>query len=215
MILTILSIFIFFIVGVLSGIKFQSIMAEKKLKSESLKYSIDKNNQFSEVLSNIKFGISEFKSRVNDTVYITSKLSEFGDIDVVYLLDKSDIAIFQGTKCIHTSDGVSVDIIDDIISAICKKHEKKIDDFVEFFGFKFNREDFERSFNIKIEDFKNGILFSGMVPSNNESDKNEIDRINFENKKKFNIDDILDKISLSGIDSLTFEEIIFLDSYSK
>ena len=50
--------------------------------------------------------------------------------------------------------------------------------------------------------------------NNHDIDKNEIDKIKSENKKKFNLDDILDKISSSGIDSLTFEERVFLDNYS-
>ena len=44
--------------------------------------------------------------------------------------------------------------------------------------------------------------------------ESEVDQINIENQKKFDIDDILDKISATGIASLTIEERIFLDNYS-
>ena len=42
----------------------------------------------------------------------------------------------------------------------------------------------------------------------------EIEKIKTENRRKFNIDEILDKISSLGIASLTIEERLFLDNYS-
>ena len=209
---------LFLIIGYLSigfslGLYVQRKLTERAFRLESEKFSLSKKNQFLEVLSNIKFGSSQFKSRVNDTVYVSTTLSEYGDIDVIYLIDKNDIAIFQGAKCLNTSDGIDLNIINEIISTIYTIYDKKINDFVDVLGFKFYREEFERSFNVKVNDLKNINLFGGMI-NNHDIDKNEIDKIKSENKKKFNLDDILDKISASGIDSLTFEEIVFLDNYS-
>lgn len=207
------SITLFLIIGFLSigfslGLYTQRKLTERAFRLESEKFSLSKKNQFLEVLSNIKFGSSQFKSRVNDTVYVSTTLSDYGDIDVIYLIDKNDIAIFQGTKCLNTSDGIDVNIIAEIISTIYTIYDKKINDIVDILGFKFYREEFERSFNVKVDDLKNINLFGGL------SNENEIDKIKSENHKKFNLDDILDKISKSGIDSLTFEERVFLDNYS-
>lgn len=209
---------LFLIIGFLSigfslGLYVQRKLTERAFRLESEKFSLSKKNQYLEVLSNIKFGSSQFKTRVNDTVYVSTTLSEYGDIDVIYLIDKNDIAIFQGAKCLNTSDGIDLNIINEIISTIYTIYDKKINDFVDILGFKFYREEFERSFNVKVDDLKNINLFGGMI-NNHDIDKNEIDKIKSENKKKFNLDDILDKISSSGIDSLTFEEIVFLDNYS-
>ena len=209
---------LFLIIGFLSigfslGLYVQRKLTERAFRLESEKFSLSKKNQFLEVLSNIKFGSSQFKSSVNDTVYVSTTLSEYGDIDVIYLIDKNDIAIFQGAKCLNTSDGIDLNIINEIISTIYTIYDKKINDFVDILGFKFYREEFERSFNVKVDDLKNINLFGGMI-NNHDIDKNEIDKIKSENKKKFNLDDILDKISSSGIDSLTFEERVFLDNYS-
>ena len=209
---------LFLIIGFLSigfslGLYVQRKLTERAFRLESEKFSLSKKNQYLEVLSNIKFGSSQFKTRVNDTVYVSTTLSEYGDIDVIYLIDKNDIAIFQGAKCLNTSDGIDLNIINEIISTIYTIYDKKINDFVDILGFKFYREEFERSFNVKVDDLKNINLFGGMI-NNHDIDKNEIDEIKSENKKKFNLDDILDKISSSGIDSLTFEEIVFLDNYS-
>ena len=209
---------LFLIIGFLSigfslGLYVQRKLTERAFRLESEKFSLSKKNQYLEVLSNIKFGSSQFKTRVNDTVYVSTTLSEYGDIDVIYLIDKNDIAIFQGAKCLNTSDGIDLNIINEIISTIYTIYDKKINDFVDILGFKFYREEFERSFNVKVDDSKNINLFGGMI-NNHDIDKNEIDKIKSENKKKFNLDDILDKISSSGIDSLTFEERVFLDNYS-
>lgn len=209
---------LFLIIGFLSigfslGLYVQRKLTERAFRLESEKFSLSKKNQYLEVLSNIKFGSSQFKTRVNDTVYVSTTVSEYGDIDVIYLIDKNDIAIFQGAKCLNTSDGIDLNIINEIISTIYTIYDKKINDFVDILGFKFYREEFERSFNVKVDDLKNINLFGGMI-NNHDIDKNEIDKIKSENKKKFNLDDILDKISSSGIDSLTFEERVFLDNYS-
>jgi hypothetical protein len=50
--------------------------------------------------------------------------------------------------------------------------------------------------------------------SNLSNDIGEIEKIKTENRRKFNIDEILDKISSLGIASLTIEERLFLDNYS-
>jgi hypothetical protein len=195
-------------IGFSLGLYVQRKLTERSFRLENEKYALYKNNQFLEVLSNIKFGSSQFKTRINDTVYVSTTLSDYGDIEVIYLIDKNDIAIFQGSKCLNTSDGIDVNIIIEIISVIYTIYDKKINDFVDILGFKFYREEFERSFSVKVDDLKNSNLFRGL------SNDNEIDKIKSENQKKFNLDDILDKISSSGIDSLTFEERVFLDNYS-
>ena len=142
-------------------------------------------------------------------VYLSVSLEEHGEVDLIYLLDKDDIAIFQDTKCLYTSDGIDKSLVDEIISTIYKIYGKKINDVVEILGFVFYREEFENSFNIKVEDLKKSNLFSNLS-----NDMGEIEKIKTENKKRFNIDEILDKISSFGIASLTIEERLFLDNYS-
>ena len=46
------------------------------------------------------------------------------------------------------------------------------------------------------------------------NDVDEIEQIKYENKNKFSIDEVLDKISAFGISSLSIEERLFLDNYS-
>jgi hypothetical protein len=167
----------------------------------------DINTQFKEVLNNILNSNSIFKNRVNNTVYLSTKLKDYDDVNIVYLIDKKDIAIFKNEKCIYTSDMVEKDTINSISSAIENKFEENINDVVEVFGFIFSREDFERYFKIKVEDLTNP---EKMKLNYQESD---IDKIVRENDSKFNIDEILDKISKVGIDNLTEEEKKFLKNY--
>lgn len=207
--MTIVFLIILFLLGISIGGYLQKKLTEKAFKLESEKISLAKKNQFLEVLSKIRNGESVFKTRVNDTVYVEINLSNIGQVDIIYLMDKNDIAIFQGPQCLNTSDGIQKEIIGEIISTIYKLHNKKINDIVQLLGFTFYREEFERTFKIKAEDLKKANLFEPM-----QIDISEIDKIKSENKRKFDIDDILDKISAFGIASLSIEERLFLDNYS-
>ena len=204
-----LYLFLTLIFGVSIGGYLQKRLTEKAIKIETEKLNLAKKNDYLEVIFKIKSGESKFKSRVNETVYLSTKITEHGDIDVIYLMDRQDIAIFQGGKCLHNSDGVSKEIISDMISLISKIHSKKINDVVEVLGFVFYREEFEKSFNINFEDFKKSNLFGPV-----KTETNEIDKINIENQNKYDIDEILDKISTFGIKVLTTDELTFLDKYS-
>lgn len=205
-------IFIYFILTFLIGVSIggflQKKLTIKAIEIENQKAILLKKNNFLEILSNIKSGNSNFKTRVNETIYVELNLNDYGVVDLIYLMDKNDIAVFQGSKCIHTSDGIQKEIISEIISTICFLYDKKINDVVNLFGFTFYREEFENSFNIKMEDIKNMNFF------NQTENLNEIDKIKSDNKKKFDVDEILDKISAYGIQGLTNEELIFLDKFS-
>jgi hypothetical protein len=205
-----LYLFLTLIFGVSIGGYLQKRLTERLIKLENEKLNLAKKNDYLEVMFKIKSGESKFKSRVNETVYLSTKISEHGDIDVIYLMDKKDIAIFQDGNCLHTSDGISKEIISDMISLISKIFNKKINDVVEVLGFIFYREEFEKSFNINFEDFKKSNIFGGQM----KSEVNEIEKINLDNQNRYDIDEILDKISAFGMKVLTPGELAFLDKYS-
>jgi hypothetical protein len=166
-----------------------------------------KRNQFVEVLTKIKNGESRFKTRLNDTVYIQLNLTGNGPVDIIYLIDKDDIAIFQGTTCLYTSDSVEREIIEQIIKSICLIYNKKINDIIEILGFVFYREEFEKSIGYKIEDLMKNPMFKINTEIKEEEDP-------LQQEKNFDIDEILDKISEFGLQFLTSEEKQFLDNYS-
>lgn len=202
-------IVIFFLIGVSLGGYLQKRLTKRAFKIEQEKAAEEKQNKFIELVSKLKNGKSKFKSRINDMAYISVQLDDLGTVDLIYLMDKDDVAIFQDTKCLYTSDGIDKSIVNEVINVIYKLYGKKINDVVEILGFVFYREEFEKSFNIKVEDLKKANLFANL-----ENEVGEIDKIKTNNNKKFNIDEILDKISAFGIASLTIEERLFLDNYS-
>ncbi len=207
--MTVFLIIIFFLVGVSLGGYLQKRLTKRAFKIEQERAAEEKQNKFIELVSKLKNGKSKFKSRINDMAYISVQLDDLGTVDLIYLMDKDDVAIFQDTKCLYTSDGIDKSIVNEVINVIYKLYGKKINDVVEILGFVFYREEFEKSFNIKVEDLKKANLFANL-----ENEVGEIDKIKTNNNKKFNIDEILDKISAFGIASLTIEERLFLDNYS-
>jgi hypothetical protein len=167
----------------------------------------DISSQFKQILTNLSIGSTKFKSRVNSTVYIETKLNDYGEVGLVYLIDKQDVAIFKNEKCIFTTDLIDDSLIDQITKEIETKHSKDINDTIEVLGFVFSREEFEKTFSINMDDVKMNNL-----PKKELSD---IEKIVKKNKKKFDIDEILDKISKVGLENLTEDEKKFLKNYNK
>lgn len=194
-----------FISGLLIGCLITYILSNLISRSKNKSILKDNINQFIQILKNIKSDKTKFKSRVNNTIYIETNLSDYGDVGLVCLLDKKDISIFKDEKCIYTSNLINSDLINEITKAIELKHNKDINDVVEILGFVFSREDFEKSFNVNIKEIKNGV----------KKEESDIEKILKNNKKRFDIDEILDKIGKVGIENLTEEEKQFLNNYNK
>ena len=160
------------------------------------------NLVYSKLLENVYGNRTIFTSRINNTVSLETLIDGEGKVNVMYMMDKKDIALFKNDKCIYTSDSVTADLLDEIITAIDIYHKDKIVDTVNMMGLIFSREEFERKFNLKVEDLKKGMYAPMEVY---DIDEDEID---------FDIDYILDRISEVGIENLTPDEKEFLDNYN-
>ena len=199
-------IFISFVVGVLLGAKVYKTMVENEVKKENDKLIENINKQYVQLLDNITTGLSKFKSRVNSTVHIESTLQDHGNIDIIYLLDKNDVAIFQNNKCLYTSDKADKHVISDIAKAIDHLYKREISEVVNFFGLVLSKQDFEKQFKFDFNEMQK------LVKNTENQDQSEVDKIIDENQSKFDVDEILDKISKYGISILTPEEKKFLDN---
>jgi hypothetical protein len=199
-------IFISFVIGVLFGAKVYKTMVENEVKKENDKLIENINKQYVQLLDNITTGLSKFKSRVNSTVHIESTLQDHGNIDIIYLLDKNDVAIFQNNKCLYTSDKADKHVISDIAKAIDHLYKREISEVVNFFGLVLSKQDFEKQFKFDFNEMQK------LVKNTENQDQSEVDKIIDENKSKFDVDEILDKISKYGISILTPEEKKFLDN---
>jgi hypothetical protein len=195
--------------GMAAGLKLAEFISNKKIQKQNDDILKDRQNQFNEILTKLSTGKTRFKTRVNQTVYISVKLKDHGKVNLLYLMDKKDIAIFKEDKCLYTSDQVDQNLLIDIITSIENRHGWKIEDVVNVLGFVFYREDFEKSFGMKFDDISKSL---GMRQQQSDS---EIDNIVNNNETKFDIDEVLDKIGKLGIEMLSKEEKEFLDNYSK
>lgn len=202
-----------YILVLLTGILIGGIISnwynKLSIRNEELRLILDKNNQFKQILEKVLTKRSRFKTRINNTVYIGVKLDDYGKVDILYFLDKRDIAIFKDDNCIMTSKDVKSDLLNDVINNIDRVHYHRIVDIVEVLGFVFYREDFEKNFNISVKELKER---ANMI---NLDESSDIQNIIKKNNNKFNIDDILDKINRVGIENLTKEEKDFLNNYNQ
>jgi hypothetical protein len=175
---------------------------EKMADDESTKKV---NDVYSNLLNNVHGDKTIFISRINNTISLETLLDGEGKVNVMYMMDKKDIAIFKNDNCIYTSNLVKPDLLDEIITAIDIYHKTKIVDTVNMMGLIFSREEFEKKFNIRVEDMKKGMYAPMEVYDIDKMNEDEID---------FDIDYILDRISEVGIENLTPDEKEFLDNYN-
>ena len=137
-----------------------------------------------------------------------TELENLGSINIVYLMDRKDIAVFKGDKCIYTSDSAEKTLVEEIIMGVEIFYKHEINDVVNVMGMVFSRDEFEKKFGVKVEDIKKG-NFGGL-----KEEMSDIEKIKKRNSVKFNIDEILYRISSVGIENLTPEERNFLDNYN-
>lgn len=181
-------------------------LIEKRKISKEISEKIEK---FNNILSNLKSSpiAVTFKSRVNSIAYFMTNLETEGDVDILYLIDKSDIVIFKDEVCIFSSKDVNSETIEEIISLLNRHFSNDINEVVNVMGVLLSKSEFERMSGLNVNDIKNNLGLSEK-PS-------EIDKIYEENQLKFDIDEILDRINLVGIKNLTRAELEFLKNYSK
>jgi hypothetical protein len=200
-----------FILGIIWGLLSYHFI-NKLLKWKESKKIIDNiSSQFKEVLSNLKKDKVVFVSRINHTVIIDTRISKLDVINIVYLMDKEIICIFKDNNCISTTENIDKDLKNEIVLEINKKFNDQINDVVQLMGLIISKEEFQTRIK-EIQDIIKNNPESMNIDLDEESNINEI--LN-NNNIKFDVDQILDKISKHGIKSITPEEKSFLDNLNK
>jgi hypothetical protein len=175
-----------------------------------IKIKKENEQKFKQVLDKIRNGKSKFKTRVNNTVYISTTLDEVGDVDVILFLDTKKVAIFQNNTCLHTSDTINEELRKEIIKEIEERYKTEIDDVVELLGNKISR--------TEIEDKISEVIQSDELNSKLEELRqylsNDIQIVEDYGYTQDDVDAIFDKISKGGMNSITEEEKKILDDYS-
>jgi hypothetical protein len=204
--MNIMALTLMFLLGFLYA-KIQDIV-KTNIKNKRLLLDITK--QYKEVLENIQKEETVFVSRVNETIMIDTKLKEHNIVSIVYLMDKKIVCIFKENTCIYNSESIDNTLRDIIIANIHEKFSKNIDDVVEVLGVTISREELVA----KLKDFENSNPNLDMTLFN-KKEISDIESIIEENKERFDIDSILDKISKLGMEKITEEELNFLKEQSK
>lgn len=205
----------FTIIAFLLGFAFSKLLDElsNKLKHQKLVKNI--NKQYKNILDNVLLGKTRFKTRVNNTVYITTKLLDYGSVDIIYLLDKSEVSVFKKDICIFTCELVEKELLNSLMDEINIKYQKKINNVVNIMGITISKEDLENSIKVNFDEINE----KAMKMMEDMQMNTIIDQDAFTNqapkKKDFNLDEILDKINKVGIENLTKDELKYLNDYNK
>lgn len=190
-----ISIILSFILGTFTGIYLYRNLNTFNEKLKRIKKIQEINDEFKKLLQTIKTDTT-FKSRYNSTIYLEANLEKHGLVEIIYMLDKKDIVVIKDNLCLLTTESVDKQILSDITNTIESKFNDNINDVIEVMGCTLSREHFEKTFNSKINELN-------LELDNLEKQLSDTEKIVAENKQKFDIDEILDKISNKGIDSLT------------
>jgi hypothetical protein len=126
-------------------------------------------------------------------------------------MDKEIICIFKDNNCISTTENIDSGLKNEIVLEINKKFNDQINDVVQLMGLIISKEEFQTRLK-EIQDIIKNNPESMNIDIDEESNINEI--LN-SNNIKFDVDQILDKISKHGIKSITPEEKNFLDNLNK
>jgi hypothetical protein len=201
---------LYFILGFL----FKAMVDGIKRTNAVIKIKRENEQKYKQVLRKLQKGKSKFKTRVNNTVYISTTLHEIGDVDIILFLDTKKVAIFQNSNCLHTSDTITDELRNEIVNEIQKIYAVEIDDVVELLGNKISR--------TEVEDKISEVMQSDEVSSKLEELKQYLTNNNDNIKviedygyTQEDVDAIFDKINKSGMVSITEEEKKILDDYSK
>jgi len=158
---------------------------EKKLRKKHV-------DVYTDVLNQLRSNSVDFGSRINNTVSLNAKIDTYGDVQIMYFLDKQDISIFQENDCLFTSNLIGKELLEIILKSIWSKFSIQINDVVQLMSNTFDKKTF--------------MVISGLGNTNSQDIVEEV---------KYNLDDILDKINEVGYNNLTESEKEFLKNLNK
>lgn len=159
---------------------FLNKFAERKVKNQN-------QSVYQEILDNVNSNDVSFGSRINNTVQILTSIKSEGDVQIMYFLDKKEIAIFRENDCLYTSAFIKSETLDGISRGIWSKFSNQINDVVSLSNNIFDKRTFVIITGLNVEIFDDS-----------------------EFTESHNLDDILDRINKVGYENLTESEKQFL-----
>ena len=128
----------------------------------------------------------KFTQRVQEFVQFTSN-----NYMLVYLLDKREVSIFKDDMCVATPGQIDPKLNEKLVKYLDIHFKKDIEDIISIDGYIISKSYYE-----------------DMINSKTTSRKRKKEKV------ELNLDDILDKISKTGIGSLTKNELNYLNKFS-
>lgn len=190
--------FVWFIFGIAVNYffnYFNLLFKKSRELSEKVEY-------FKYIIKTFENGVTKFKYRIDNNVFISSSIPFIGKVDILYQIDKWEIFIIKDNKVISSSIGLKRKMIEDLILLINKNYYFELNDNINVGGYKISKS--------YIDSVLNNANMSNTIEQVNKTPENEsIQAIDLD------IDDILDKISKMGLNSLTPGELMFLKKYSE
>lgn len=211
------------IIGIICGIFVGKIYTKAREKVKKRLYKEESIKQYDNITRNIVTGNAKFKSKINNIVILTTKLPVYGDVEILYEIDKQDISIFKDNKVLFISKDIDSTTISNIIRYISQifsneinKKRKKITPSDLDIGSMFAGLDIGKI----MDDILKGGMPGSSISFSYDPTSGSAQPLNTdvkEQKKKIilEMDAILDRINEVGYDNLTKEEKDFLDNQNK
>ena len=166
--------------------------------SQSVEQRLIKKNdemKFKAILDS--FGGVRFIKRVGDLSYFS-----YGNFSLVYNIGKKSFFIFQGEECIATSINITdTETFKNLEQNINSQFEDQMNDCVIVNGLKYSKNLFPK------DTFEQPFMTKYDYAEETEEEEYSVPE---QKQEEFNIDDILDKINLQGMGSLSKRELDFL-----
>lgn len=165
---------------------------------------------YNELYDNLINNMVTFNNRIDDLIILNTNLANYGKVEIIIYLNKSDIFILQNDVTLFDSKLIDLDLTIKIHQKIINKYNSDINNIIEINGVIYNKNDYDikstEIYNKILSDFNNSNLNINTIV-------NDLKSQNI--KHDYNLNDILDKINKIGYNNLSYYEKEFLKNIKK
>lgn len=165
---------------------------------------------YNELYDNLINNMVTFNNRIDDLIILNTNLANYGKVEIIIYLNKSDIFILQNDVTLFDSKLMDLDLTNKIHQKIINKYNSDINNIIEINGVIYNKNDYDikstEIYNKILSDFNNSNLNINTIV-------NDLKSQNI--KHDYNLNDILDKINKIGYNNLSYYEKEFLKNIKK
>lgn len=165
---------------------------------------------YNELYDNLINNMVTFNNRIDDLIILNTNLANYGKVEIIIYLNKSNIFILQNDVTLFDSNLIDSDLTIKIHQKIINKYNSDINNIIEINGVIYNKTDYDikstEIYNKILSDFNNSNFNINAIV-------NDLKSQNI--KHDYNLNDILDKINKIGYNNLSYYEKEFLKNIKK